>query len=60
MPEITLYSKEIHTEEVLDLPNDAKIFHIEYIDDKTLLVFYTVSKLTMDELGKTPYPFGRG
>jgi len=60
MPETTLHSKVVHIGEIMDFPKDAKIFFIQYINRTTLQIFYTTSKPTIDELVKTPYPYGRG
>jgi len=58
MPEITLHSKMVHTDETLDLPKDAKIFHIQYITRTTLLIFYTTSRITYAEQLNMKRPFG--
>ena len=58
MPEITLHSKMVHTDETLDLPKDAKIFYIEYIDNESLQVFYTTSRITYAEQLNMKRPFG--
>ena len=49
MPELTLHSKRVYTDEVLELPKDAKIFHVEYINKNMLIVFYTTSRITYAE-----------
>ncbi len=49
MPEITLHSKVVHIAEALDLPKDAKIFYIQYINRNTLQIFYTTSRITYAE-----------
>jgi len=56
MPELTLHSKTVHIDDTLDLPKDAKIFHIQYINRTTLQILYTTSRITYAEQLNRKHP----
>lgn len=59
MSQLILKSTTTRVDEKLDIPKEAKIIYVKYVNPTTLMIFYTISRPTLDELGKMKFPFGR-
>ena len=60
MPQLILKSTTTRVDEKLDIPKEAEIIYVKQVNLTTLTIFYTISRPTLEEIGKMKHPFGRG